>query len=281
MGGVNGEESMRRVCARVGAWLHRGGDQHGWWPRLAFRAGERRRTNALKCAIAYNRYGGYCVPLASRHRPAAKIVCRGGVFEPETLAFMRAHCDAGDIVHAGTYYGDFLPALSTALAPGACLWGFEPVPEHFRCAQMTVLLNALENVRLVQTGLGATPGRAWIETVSAKGIAHGGASRIVADSPGERTAGGAHFEPVDLVCLDQAIPPERRVSILQLDVEGYELPALQGGIGLIRRCRPIIILELWDKSRVVQSPWFAENIVGLGYRRECEPHGNAVFVASP
>lgn len=31
--------------------------------------------SALKCQVSYNQYGGYCVPLSSRHRPAAKKSC--------------------------------------------------------------------------------------------------------------------------------------------------------------------------------------------------------------
>ena len=34
---------------------------------------------ALKCTIAYNKYGGYCVPLSSHHRPNAQYILGGGL----------------------------------------------------------------------------------------------------------------------------------------------------------------------------------------------------------
>ena len=69
--------------------------------------------------------------------------------------FMAANCGAGDIIHAGTYFGDFLPALSRALDPDAHLWAFEPSAENFECAQKTVALNGLGNITLMNAGLGA------------------------------------------------------------------------------------------------------------------------------
>jgi hypothetical protein len=41
----------------------------------------------------------------------------------------------------------------------------------------------------------------------------------------------------------EAVPGDRPVSIVQLDVEGHEKPVLQGAQGLIERRRPILILE--------------------------------------
>ncbi len=58
----------------------------------------------LKCIVSYNEYGAYCIPLSSLHRVAARRVLGNDVYEPLTLAFMRAHCGSGDIVHAGTLH---------------------------------------------------------------------------------------------------------------------------------------------------------------------------------
>jgi hypothetical protein len=75
--------------------------------------------SVLQCYIAYNQYGGYCVPQSSHHRPAAQRILSGTLWEPKTIAFMMTYCGTGDIVHAGTYFGDIVPALSQACAPGA------------------------------------------------------------------------------------------------------------------------------------------------------------------
>jgi FkbM family methyltransferase len=227
------------------------------------------KLSALKCTVAYNKYGGYCVPTSSIYRPAANKVLRGDVYEPDTIEFMRAHCQDRDIVHAGTFFGDFLPALSTAIGPSAMVWAFEPNHESYRCAQITLVLNEISNVRLTHAALGAQSQRLFLETTDKDGRSHGGASRIVDGSVPD----GGKKESVNVVAIDDVVGPDRNVGILQLDVEGYEKEALIGAMGTVRRCLPIIIVEV-----LPESGWFAQNILSLGYRESAQLHGNSVFV---
>lgn len=61
----------------------------------------------------------------------------------------------------------------------------------------------------------------------------------------------------------------RHVGLIQLDVEGYEYPALLGAAETVARCRPIIQVEM--NETVGKFPWTHANTVGLlsswGYRR--------------
>lgn len=43
--------------------------------------------------------------------------------------------------------------------------------------------------------------------------------------------------------LDNLIPAQTRIDFIKIDVEGAELNVLRGGQALIRRCRPVIVLE--------------------------------------
>src|SRR5262249_33438548 len=95
-------------------------------------------AGVLDCEVAYNAHGAFCGPGASRHRPAARAILAGRIWEPETLAFLAANGAGGDVVHAGAYFGDFLPALARACGPAGKVWAFEPNDENFRCAQVTV-----------------------------------------------------------------------------------------------------------------------------------------------
>ncbi|WP_420349452.1 FkbM family methyltransferase [Pelagibius sp.] len=258
----------KRVVRRLS---QNGADRQEGLPR--FSAPMNGSAETLACCIAYTDSGGFCVPLSSRHRPAARRILEGSVYEPDTIAFLAEHCGQGDIVHAGTYFGDFLPALSRACAGHATIWAFEPNPENFRCASVTCAINALGNVRLANCGLGAGGGSAMMQVRSPDGRALGGGSQLQAGAevlPGNLTV------EVDVVALDDVIPPDRAVSIVQLDVEGFEQQALAGAIGTVSRCRPILVLET-----LPEESWFAENILGLGYRIDREIHGNKVLLPSP
>jgi FkbM family methyltransferase len=222
----------------------------------------------LKCTIAWNELGIYCLPLSSHHRPSAQKILRHRVHEPETLAFMAENCGACDIVHAGTYFGDFLPALSRAIAPGAKVWAFEPNPENYVCARITVEINALSNVVLTHAGLGEKPEKLLIKTQE-NGKVLGGASEIVLNQNENMVV-----EPVQMATIDDAVGDNRIVSIIQLDVEGHEKEALCGAMKTIRRCRPVIILEVLPGSTLLQSEWFHREILAMGYSMSGPVAGN-------
>ncbi len=227
----------------------------------------------LQVAVARNRYGAYCVPRSSRDRPAARSILAGNVHEPNTIEFLRSHCGAGDIVHAGAYFGDFLPALSQGVAADARVWAFEPNRENYRCAQKTLLLNGLVNVELLNAGLGERRNVLRLLTTDPSGVARGGASTIISGTSHPM----GHTELVPIVTIDDTLPLDRYVSIIQLDVEGHEQEALAGGLKTIARCRPVILVEVLAESRLLLSDWFSTNILGAGYRGAGSIDGNEVF----
>ncbi len=230
--------------------------------------------NSLSCLIAENEYGKYCVPHSSYHRPAAQKVLAGTVYEPDTIKFMRQHCQGGDVVHAGTYFGDFLPALADGCDQGRIVWAFEPNPENHQCASITLQLNEITNVQLTHAGLGAKAESLKIKTVDQYGQALGGASEIVES---EKATANEKFDSVNIVTIDDVIGSERHVSIIQLDVEGHEKAALIGAMQTIQRCKPIIILEVLSRNDLFESQWFKDNFLALGYQHAGKIHGNDIY----
>jgi FkbM family methyltransferase len=57
------------------------------------------------------------------------------------------------------------------------------------------------------------------------------------------------------------------VGFIKLDVEGYEREVLAGGIKLLRRCRPVLLVELEEKHTQRPLPEMVAEICGYGY--EC------------
>ncbi|MDA7423466.1 FkbM family methyltransferase [Thalassococcus lentus] len=212
-----------------------------------------------------NEYGTYHVPEGLEGRPAAKAVLSGVPYEPDTLKFMRANAGDGDIIHAGMFFGDFLPALSTALAKNAQLWGFEPNPGNFEAAEKTAKMNKLKNANLFNAALSNTSGQILFKTKDDKGKSLGGLSHFVQED-------GDGVEAVDAMMLDYVVPLDRKVSILQLDVEGHEKEAMKGAYHIINRWKPILVLEYFG-----QLHWINRNFRGLGYERIGKLHGNHVY----
>lgn len=153
--------------------------------------------------VAENVHGVYCVPSASRHRPASRTILASQVWEVDTIELLRHTEPAGDIIHAGTFFGDFIPALAHSRQDGALVWAFEPGRENHRCAGMTTFLNDLDNVALFHAGLDEMAGTATLMTSNPSGVPLGGRSRIVeGEDPNRGNLGG---EDVDLVAIDEVV----------------------------------------------------------------------------
>jgi FkbM family methyltransferase len=223
----------------------------------------------LSATIANNEYGSYCIPRRAIQRPAVQAILRGEVWEKNTLEFISRHCAEGDIVHAGTFFGDFIPYLSNSLKCGAQIWAFEPNPTSFKCAQITILLNELKNVNIFNSGLSDYSKDAQMHTYDADGKSRGGSSEILTK---QSDVDSSLTEMVSLVSIDETIPSDRVVSVIQLDVEGFEEFALSGAFSVIDRCKPILILELLPKES-----WLIDNIYSRGYEMAGKVCGNYIF----
>lgn len=227
-------------------------------------------NSVLNAVIAYNKYGAYCVPVSTQHGVLTQKILQGKVYEPDTIEFMRSHVKNGDIIHSGACFGDFFPALSTAIHSDSMIWSFEPSTEGFLCAEITLKLNNIENINLFHKGLGENSSSALLNTKDKQGKSLGGASSIVSKS------NKGELEKVEIVSIDNVIPLERDIAILQLDIEGYEEQALKGAIKTITRCRPILILE--DNNDIVNSMWFKSNILSMGYEVKDNLHYNKLII---
>lgn len=220
-----------------------------------------------------NRYGMYCLPTEFADREIGVLLTRGRVYEPDMLHFLCARLGQGDIVTGGAFIGDFLPALSAALAHDALIHTFEPHPVSFAAAETTLRLNKIANVRMAPVAVGETASKLPLKINRAgTGAAIAAGSRIV-DAPGEGTI------EVEVTRIDDLVPANRKVTLLHLDIEGHEVPALQGAARLLADNAPLVVLEA-NKPHVRAS--FLEQLDSLAPRARYRIGGvienNAIFV---
>merc|ERR1712151_508743 len=104
----------------------------------------------------------------------------------------------------GLYIGDFLPHLSNSAGSEQRVYGFEPDTESLVAARGTIYESNLTNVFTMKAGVGSESGT------------------------GNFSSHASHEESEGLlVALDDVLPHERRLTLVHLDVEGYELDALK------------------------------------------------------
>ena len=171
-----------------------------------------------------------------------------------TYSVLAEHCydvpgfvpDGGVVVDVGMSVGDY--SVLSAVR-GARVYGFEPLTENVAMAEELARENGVEDrIRISPVALGDTAG------TSPVAVDHG-----MVTTGHSRSDRSVPFERLDSALRDVA----DRISVLKIDVEGFEIPVLKGGAETIRRSRPKIVIEVHGRraDRAV-----AELLRSQGYR---------------
>lgn len=187
-----------------------------------------------------NKYGSYVIPQEIEYTYNAKTIMNGGVHEEVTIEFIKSY---KTIIHAGTGFGDFLPALKDCER----VFAFEPNMLMSECALKTIELNNLTNVQLCNLALGDVNSYCSLNHIDSKGR-----------EMGPRTEVGRYGSDCQMITLDSYIPVNVKIDLIHLDTEGYELKILEGTKRLIEKDRPVIVLEI--DARAVEYNEYMENI---------------------
>jgi FkbM family methyltransferase len=177
---------------------------------------------------AHNKYGVYVIPEEISYTYTAQTIINGDVHEPTTIEFIQSV--GGNVVHAGAGFGDFLPALKDCNR----VFAFEPNPLMYKCALQATILNNLTNVSLYKSALGENNCKSSLKNIDDTGLEMGPRSEI-----GEGII-------IDMIKLDGFF--SEKIDLIHLDLEGYEFEALKGAKELIKRDKPIIVLEIDAKA---------------------------------
>jgi FkbM family methyltransferase len=193
-----------------------------------------------------------CYRLRDPDRVIEKRLSRHMPWEAPVSALLidlaRAMPQAAAMVDVGANIG--CASIPMALHHAGRVFAFEPVAETFDELQGNIALNRLANLTARRAACGARDGRA--------GIVPG-----PRDNPGLARVGGTLGGPgqaVEMLRLD-GLFADRRVGLLKMDVEGYELQVLRGARAVLRRDRPIVVAELQEGAQSQA----AEFLRGLGY----------------
>ncbi|MBB6561497.1 FkbM family methyltransferase [Acidovorax soli] len=180
------------------------------------------------------------------------------VWEPQTtkLLLELAPRLQGDVIVGGAYFGDQAVLVAKAIAPaGLKVHCFEPNPDQAGMLQTNLALNQLGNVVVNHEGLWSRSG----EHMRLDGF--DSFANAVAASAGEG------FETVAMDDYAQRLG--LRVGLIQLDIEGAELSALQGAVGILDKDRPWVVFELHrtyvDWSQGLRATPLCQLFLSRGY----------------
>lgn len=146
------------------------------------------------------------------------------------------------IVDAGANIG-YLTLQFARACPDGFVYAFEPDSDNYRDLERNMGLNYFRNVKTYHVALGAKSGKETLYKIYPR---NPGTNRILPAVP----AGSYTSEMVKVATLDEVVEQTgiSRIDLWKIDVEGYEMAALQGGITSIKKWKPTLFVELVDAN---------------------------------
>lgn len=225
----------------------------------------------LGCAITWTTGDGTRLLLDPRNYIDREIVLKGG-YEAEAIAAFVAEARSCDVfLDIGANIG--LYSLAVARGTGAEVVAFEPDPRNLAQMHANLFLNALETrVRVRGEAVGAAPSQGTLYAQR-----DGKDFSTALSGMAERVAGSVEIA-VPVVALDGLYPWQGRRLAIKMDIEGYELQALEGMTVLLRNNRVYLQIEIapqnLDPARALLTS------CGLAERPQRDPSGKDYFFAT-
>jgi len=147
------------------------------------------------------------------------------------------------VYDVGSYIGVLTVFFAKTVGENGRVVAFEPNPDNFTKAKGKVKLNGLDNVHLVDVGIGSQ--RRTTELTFPRWRAGAGS---MDDGIRQRIVKDGKFESIEVQVdtLDNCIEANRLPTpdLVKIDIEGMEYDALVGMAETIRRHRPALYIEI-------------------------------------
>jgi FkbM family methyltransferase len=119
----------------------------------------------------------------------------------------------------------------------AKIYSFEPSKNIYRCLEETIKENKADNCFPLQMALSARPGSSsFSDNPTSASASH---LSTAGDSLGHASY-SVDVSTIDIICLEKK---HERLDFIKIDVEGFEIDVLQGGIDSLHRLKPTVFLE--------------------------------------
>ena len=170
---------------------------------------------------------GYWLPEPYRSLSISVFAPHNGLdFIPDA----RQRLSGFPVIDGGAFIGDSALAINE-FGPRS-IHCFEPDDKNRRYLHETVAHNALDNVTIVNAGLGSVEGRARV-------CSNASQTTLMPDDA------GVPVVTIDAYCMANDIAP----ALIKLDVEGMEYDTIQGGLETIKQHAPLLIISIYHTPR--------------------------------
>jgi FkbM family methyltransferase len=191
--------------------------------------------------------------------PSGRLLATAGLWEWHVGEVIRRSLGRGDVfVDVGANAGYYTALAAELVGETGHIYALEPAPSTFQKLERTLSLNSLENVTALAVAAGAAEGTA---VLCGPPSGHD-ASSSLRNRPSDGVTTSVRVRP-----LCDVVPPwhQKRLSLVKVDVEGYEDDVLYGLEPLLSNgVRSAVVVEV----HATDNPAAPSYVVGF-----CARHG--------
>jgi len=191
-----------------------------------------------------------------------------GAFERSTAAALRKLLRPGDVaMDIGANVGSHTLGMAKSVGDGGRVFAFEPTDFAFSKLQRNLSLNPQlqGHTRTAQTFLGAGHGQSVPAGLYAKWPLFNREGVHPKHRGQMATTLCAKYSSLDEFASRERIS---RIDLIKIDVDGNELPVLQGALNSLQRYKPTLVMEMSPYIHAEQNQNFADLVqllAALGY----------------
>ena len=168
-----------------------------------------------------------------------------GVYEPHLQRAIGQLLQPGQTFwDIGAHIGFFAVIASRAVGASGLVRCFEPMNDNRERLGRTVALNGLANVTISDVAVGGESGHATLYPHKHSQMWALG---------GHQGQGSQEGMPVRVCSLDDLAAKLGDPHVVKVDVEGAELEVLRGGMRLLRRAGPVVLVEMSSDQVLAQA----------------------------
>jgi FkbM family methyltransferase len=192
-----------------------------------------------------------------------------GRYEPNEFFLLQRILKPGmTFIDAGANMGLYSIFAARRVGPRGKVLALEPSGREFEILQKNVKLNSLTNVLTIRKALADRASDVDLSVAPLGKSGHNTLGAFGYDTPLD------HRERVQADRLDDVVYSEglARVDVIKMDIEGSEMAALRGAEETLRQFKPVLLIELSDRSLQHQGTSSGEVLGWLGqqgYRMFC------------
>jgi len=172
-----------------------------------------------------------------------KALLSNRIWEKKIVSLFKKYLQRGDVaIDAGSFIGLHSLKLSDIVGEDGKVFAIEAIPTIYDCVAATISRQEIDNIEPLNFALHDLPNIPLT---------------FLSDHTGESSVEQHRRRPfkykytINSTTLDEYFLPLNleKINLMKIDVEGHEFKVLKGGEKIIKKYRPIIIMESWSRKK--------------------------------